>query len=106
MSAPLVIKTLWLRAQAAAPKHPPCFASQDDWVEYVAWSMAAQDAAVKAMRDTRNRDRTPGDTRLGFNRGMTFCADCTASHAAAMKAAGRCKPNWLKEPTTAEEAAA
>lgn len=92
MSAATIIPAQHRRAKETAPAHPPCFDSQPEWVEYVAWAMASNDSAVRPLVDYRSRD---ANVLGGFNPAFDFCSDCTTCHRAAMREAGRCEPDWL-----------
>ena len=78
---------------ALAPPAPPCFSSRLSWVEYLT------DYAADKYESIR-RNRGPLDLRHPeprFNFGLDFCADCTARHALAMQAEGRCHPAYLRD---------
>ncbi len=81
-----------------APVAPPCFASRDQWVEYV----------VVAAADQRP-GRAPGPLLIvagepvRFNPKFSFCEECDDRHEGAMKAQGRCKPKYLLDLAAAAQ---
>lgn len=79
------------RASELAPQAPPCFSSQDAWVDFVAQAAESVDDAVNPIKVVRIGNK---QERI-FNPLFAFCADCMEGHRVKMRAQDRCRPNWL-----------
>lgn len=79
------------RVLSCAPKHPPCFADREQWVEYL--------CAVRADEKKRSLPASAAfrvvGGRLAFNLGFNFCDDCTSEFRRKMRDAGRCDPTVI-----------
>lgn len=77
-----------------APSAPPCFTDRLSWLEYLVSYMDDKDEIRKVG------SRGPVDMRQTaprFNFAFDFCRDCSARHALAMQAQGRCVPSHLRD---------
>jgi ribosomal protein L37E len=74
-----------------APRHPPCFGSQEHWVDWLAEAHLAAEGGINPLRSPRHSRAG----RRTFDRRMDFCADCSLPHQRAMEQADRCVPYWL-----------
>lgn len=83
-----------------APPHPPCWDSQQDWLEYLLWCRGSGEADMRPMTRAGEWDGSlPANAarRRIFNARLPFCRDCTPEHEARMCAEGRCEPAWLRD---------
>lgn len=71
-----------------APAAPPCFSDRLTWLEYLCDAQVAANGNTRGPLDLR---KSPPRFSLTFD----FCQDCSAKHALAMQAEGRCKPGHL-----------
>jgi hypothetical protein len=81
------------RIARSAPPHPPCWDSQEDWVDYLMWCAGSNE--LKFDPFMRSRDERGRRVSLGFNKGLAYCEDCTLCYQLTMRAKGRCQPGWL-----------
>lgn len=73
-----------------APAPPPCFTNRIEWLEYLRSAAACQ-----------NHKGEPKvifmvNGEASFNKGFTFCVDCTQVKSYAMSEKGLCNPDHLK----------
>jgi len=87
------------QARALAPASPPCFASRDQWVEYVV-SCAVDQRIGHAPGPLLF---VPGEP-VRFNPKFSLCTDCDDRHAGAMGRTGKCKPRFLVDLFAAQTA--
>jgi len=76
------------------PPAPLCFAARSQWLTYI----ASAQAAGPELR------RIPPFKGKAWNPAFSPCRDCTASHEAEQRKAGRCTRNafaWMPEEATA-----
>jgi hypothetical protein len=72
-----------LELDTLAPKHPPCFVDQPQWVHWLAVAAVSSDRKMRPLKGSE------------FNRKVDFCHDCDHIRRHAMQDVGRCRPNWL-----------
>lgn len=82
-----------------APHAPPCFASRDIWVEFLASAAAVQ----VTPGGTEDPLLIHADGRVEFNHRLNFCADCPAVFALRMDRLGRCRPQHLLQIQAASQ---
>jgi hypothetical protein len=70
---------------AIAPPTPACFPDRETWVGYL----------VDCQRD-RRASLLPFSKNGIYKPAWSFCSDCTSGHAAAMRSAGKCRPESLR----------
>lgn len=88
-----------------APRAPPCFATRDIWLEFLASSM---DAGLKEAPDGKFK---PGPVarpfvNSQFNPGWSYCTECLPSYQRRMRAESRCHPPPIAQEARQDEQAA
>lgn len=81
-----------------APVAPPCFAARSAWLEFLASAAEAQAARPQPVLLIQ------AGQPVRFNPRFNFCADCDRKHKRAMKAADKCRPEWLADKETSHAA--